>query len=415
MGEGRGHSGRTGPRLRRGLAGRLCPDHHRSRSDPVRPAVRALPQSGARVDARLRHRLLPGPARRGDRLCAAALRPRPGRPDHHLRHAAGARRAARRRPRAADALRPGRQADKTGAAESGGTGDAGRGDRERTEAAGVSRRGPGGGARLRHRAAPRGPDPARLDPCRRHRDLGPAAERTGAALPRSEIRHAGDPVQHEMGRARGPRQIRLPRPEDADRARCRGKTPEAAQHRHRSRDPAARRCAELRDAGARRRGRRVPGGKPGHAAGAGRHAARPLRGHHRAGGAVSPGPDGEHPDLLRPQARRRRAGISASDAGADPEGNLRRHHLSGTGDADRPGDGRLFARRRRPVAPRHGQEDPLGDGKAARHLRRRRHEEQRAEGARPTPSSNCWQSSPITASTRATPRPTRWCRITPPT
>ena len=44
-------------------------------------------------------------------------------------------------------------------------------------------------------------------------------ERTGAALPRSEIRHAGDPVQHEMGRAGGPGQIRLPRPEDADRAR----------------------------------------------------------------------------------------------------------------------------------------------------------------------------------------------------
>ena len=129
MGEERGHSGRTGPRLRRRLAGRLCADHHRPRPDPVRPAVRALPQSRARVDARLRHRLLPGPARRGDRLRAAALWPRPGRADHHLRHAAGARRAARRRPRAADALRPGRQADKAGAAESGGTGDAGRGDR----------------------------------------------------------------------------------------------------------------------------------------------------------------------------------------------------------------------------------------------------------------------------------------------
>ena len=225
MGEGRGHSGRTGPRLRRGLAGRLCADHHRSRSDPVRPAVRALSQSRTRVDAGLRHRLLPGPPRRGDRLRAAALRPRPGRADHHLRHAAGARRAARRRPRAADALRPGRQADKTGAAKSGRAGDAGGRDRERTEAAGVSRRGSGGGARLRHRPAPRGPDPARLDPRRRHRDIGDRPlERTGAALPRSEIRHAGDPVQHEMGRAGGPRQIRLPRPEDADGARCRGET-----------------------------------------------------------------------------------------------------------------------------------------------------------------------------------------------
>ena len=45
MGEGAGHSGRPGPRLRRGLAGRLGADHHRPRSDPVRPAVRALPQS----------------------------------------------------------------------------------------------------------------------------------------------------------------------------------------------------------------------------------------------------------------------------------------------------------------------------------------------------------------------------------
>ncbi len=34
-------------------------DHHRSRSDPVRAAVRAVSQSGTRVDARLRHRLLP--------------------------------------------------------------------------------------------------------------------------------------------------------------------------------------------------------------------------------------------------------------------------------------------------------------------------------------------------------------------
>ncbi len=40
------------------------------------------------------------------------------------------------------------------------------------------------------------------------------------------------------------------------------------------------------------------------------------------------------------------------------QGDLRRHHLPGTGDADRAGHGRLLARRSRPVAPRHGQEDP---------------------------------------------------------
>ena len=43
-------------------------------------------------------------------------------------------------------------------------------------------------------------------------------DRAGAALSRSEIRHAGDPVQHEMGRAGGAGQIRLPRPEDPDHA-----------------------------------------------------------------------------------------------------------------------------------------------------------------------------------------------------
>ena len=68
MGEGARHSGRAGPRLGRRLGGRLGADHHRSRSDALRPAVRALPQSRARVDAGLRHRFLPGPARRGDPL-----------------------------------------------------------------------------------------------------------------------------------------------------------------------------------------------------------------------------------------------------------------------------------------------------------------------------------------------------------
>ena len=42
--------------------------HHRPRSDPVQPAVRALPEPRAREHARLRRRLLHGPARRGHRL-----------------------------------------------------------------------------------------------------------------------------------------------------------------------------------------------------------------------------------------------------------------------------------------------------------------------------------------------------------
>ena len=83
--------------------------------------------------------------------------------------------------------------------------------------------------------------------------------------------------------------------------------------------------------------------------------------------------DGEHPDLLHAQAWRRAAGLHSSEARADPAGDLRRHRLSGTGDAGGPGAVRLFARRSRSAAPRHGQEDPQRNEGAARPLRLRRH------------------------------------------
>ncbi len=82
-------------------------------------AVRALPQSGTRLDARLRHRLLPGSPRGGDPLRPEEIWPRAGGADHHLRFAAGARRTARRRPRAGNALWPGRQDLQAGAEQSG--------------------------------------------------------------------------------------------------------------------------------------------------------------------------------------------------------------------------------------------------------------------------------------------------------
>ena len=99
------HPGRSGPRFGRRLAGRLGAGHHRPRPAALRPAVRALPQSRTRVDARLRHRLLHGPPRRGDRLRRAQVRPRPRQPDHHLRHHGGEGRGARHRPRARPSLR----------------------------------------------------------------------------------------------------------------------------------------------------------------------------------------------------------------------------------------------------------------------------------------------------------------------
>ncbi len=86
---------------------RLCPDHHRSGPAALCASLRALSEPRAGQHARLRHRLLHGPPRRGDPLCARALWPRQGRPDHHFRRASVQGRRARCRPGVADALRPG--------------------------------------------------------------------------------------------------------------------------------------------------------------------------------------------------------------------------------------------------------------------------------------------------------------------
>ena len=82
------------PRLGCRLAGRMGAADHRPGPFALRPAVRALPESGTRVHARFRHRLLHGPARRSDRLRRAEIRTRPGQPDHHLRHHGGQGRGA---------------------------------------------------------------------------------------------------------------------------------------------------------------------------------------------------------------------------------------------------------------------------------------------------------------------------------
>jgi hypothetical protein len=106
MGQGAGHPRRARPRLRRRQPGGLGADHHRSRPAALRPAVRALPEPRARVDAGFRHRFLHGPPRGGDRLRPAQIRLRPRRADHHLRRHAVQGRRARCGPRHAAALRP---------------------------------------------------------------------------------------------------------------------------------------------------------------------------------------------------------------------------------------------------------------------------------------------------------------------
>ena len=85
-----------------------------------------------------------------------------------------------------------------------------------------------------------------------------------------------------------------------------------------------------------------------------------------------PGPMELIPEFIERKHGRKRVRLSRPAAGADPETDLRHHGVPGAGDADRAGDRRLHARRRRPAAPRDGQEEARGDGQAARHLRRRR-------------------------------------------
>ena len=97
----------------------------------------------------------------------------------------------------------------------------------------------GGGAPAGHRPAARGPLPQRLDPRRRHRHLRPAADPARAALPRSALGPAGQPVQHEVGGKRRPGEVRLPGPEDPDRRRPGHEAPGAPRRGLRAGDPAA--------------------------------------------------------------------------------------------------------------------------------------------------------------------------------
>ena len=146
----------------------------------------------------------------------------------------------------------------------------------------------------------------------------------------------------------------------------------APRHRSRSARPPARRQGDLRHAGPRRDDGGVPAGKRGHARRAAPDASRQVRGHHRAGRALPPRPDGQHPEIHRREGGQRGARLPASRAGADPDGDVRGHDLSGAGDADRAEAFGLLARQGGSAAPRHGQEDQGGDGGAAPVLRRGR-------------------------------------------
>ena len=94
-----------GPRQRGGQPHLVRARDHRPRSAQVRPLLRALPQSRARLAARYRRRLLLQPPARGHRLRAQEVRREIGRADHHLRHARREDGHPRRGPRHGPELR----------------------------------------------------------------------------------------------------------------------------------------------------------------------------------------------------------------------------------------------------------------------------------------------------------------------
>jgi hypothetical protein len=119
LGQGQRLPGGAGPGLGCGQPGGLCAVHHRPGPAALQAAVRALPEPRARVDARLRHRLLPGQPRPRHRVRQGQVRARRGQPDRHLRHHGQQGRAARRGPGAGHGLRPCRQRGQAGARRAG--------------------------------------------------------------------------------------------------------------------------------------------------------------------------------------------------------------------------------------------------------------------------------------------------------
>jgi hypothetical protein len=198
MGQGAGHSGRAGPRLGRRLAGRLWVSPSPTSTRCASPAVRALPQSRPRVDAGLRHRLLPGPARGGDPLRAG-----------QVRHATRSRRSSpsercRRAPCCATSAACCRcptarsTASQDGAGQSGQPGERWRARSRKSRSSGDGRRGRAGRQTCSTSARSSKASTATPRPTPPASSSATGRCRAGAAVPRSALRHAGHAVQHEV-------------------------------------------------------------------------------------------------------------------------------------------------------------------------------------------------------------------------
>ena len=212
------------------------PADHRRRPAALRPALRALPQPRARVDARHRHRLLRARPRSRHALRRREVRARVGRADHHLRQdvpARGdARRGARARPRLRRRRPPGQadpRPDHGPPAELRGL-PAGRARTSRPPTTTTRSRG-----RSSTRPGARGDRPQLVDPRRRRRHRRHAAHRRRAAAARRR-RHdrrrgqQGVPPRHAVldEARRGPRAAQDGLPRAAQPRRHRGR---AGHHR----------------------------------------------------------------------------------------------------------------------------------------------------------------------------------------
>ncbi len=221
--EGERRRRRPGARLGRRLDRLLHPQDHRPRPARRGPDLRALPQPRPQIDAGHRHRLLGPRPRADDPLRRREVRPRIGRPDHHLRQDGAARGDPRRRPRARLRLRDRRPP---------GEADPGADHGPQPLLRGMPEVRPGTETDLRRRArreedhrrrpGPRGDHPQQLDPRRRGGDRRPAAAGgRAAAAGRGSQRPGHGRQRQRLGQARAPVQDRHPvldGPDRGDRA-----------------------------------------------------------------------------------------------------------------------------------------------------------------------------------------------------
>ena len=372
-----GHPGRARARLGGGQPGRLGAADHRHRSDRARPAVRALPQSGAQVDARHRHRLLLRAPRRGDPVRARASTARTA--SRRSSPSGRSRGRPRSRTSAASLDFTFGETDRLaklypGAAPGQGLPARRRRSRWSRELREMRERGEREGKLLRLRAQARGPDAPPLEARRRDRDRRAAAGRVVPLCVDKEgnvlTQFSGTDIE-KIGLIKfdflGLKNLTLI--QNVVRRIREGSGDEA-----RRLGAAARRREDLQAARARRDRRRLPAGVERHAragdARSSRPASRTSSRSSRSTGRGRSTPAWSTTSSSASTAARRSA--TAPAARADPARDLRHHRLPGAGDAGGAGAGRLLARRRRHPAPRDGQEEGGGDGARARALRRGR-------------------------------------------